>query len=142
MTLPTTVARELSTALAPEAVVGPDSAQYDKLRRVWNAMIDRRPAAIVLPKDAPQVAEIVRVVSRSGLPLAVRCGGHSFPGFSTCDGGVILDLSRLNAVTVDEVTRTATAGGGALLGDLDGACAGGGIWSHLPGLCRTRAQAD
>jgi FAD/FMN-containing dehydrogenase len=108
-------------------VSGPASPDYERLRKVWNGTIDRRPAVVPRPETAPQVAAIVRLAAADGLSLAVRGGGHSFPGFSTCDGGIVLDLSRMNRVTADAAERVADVGGGALLGDLDRAGARFGL---------------
>ncbi len=116
---PSGFVRQLRKILPPEAAIEPEDSRYEKLRKVWNNMIDRRPAVIVQPHDAKQIAEVVKIAARGGLPLAVRCGGHSFPGFSTCDGGVVLDLSRMNDVSADQSSCLARVGGGALLGDLD-----------------------
>ncbi len=105
----------------------PGSADFDARRKVWNGMIDRKPAIIARPDSAAQVSGLVGLAAKSGLPLAVRCGGHSFPGFSTCDGGLVLDLTRMNRITVDPAARIAEVGGGALLGDLDRAGAPFGL---------------
>ena len=121
------VFRALS-GMAPDVpVTNSGHSDYDQRRRVWNGMIDRYPLAIVRPASAEQVGQVVRMAAEQSLPLAVRCGGHSFPGFSTCDGGVVLDLSQLNHVTVDPSARVAEVGGGALLGDLDRAGAPFGL---------------
>ncbi|MDW4550443.1 FAD-binding oxidoreductase [Defluviimonas sp. D31] len=119
--------RELLGRLPRDIVIDPGAPSYESLRRVWNDMIDRRPAAIIRPGDVVQVSEAVRLAAATGLPLAVRCGGHSFPGFSTCDGGIVLDLSRMNTVSVDPNSRLAIVGGGALLRDVDKATAKYGL---------------
>lgn len=102
-------------------------AEYEARRRVWNGMIDRRPAVIARPDRAEQVAALISIAADARLLLSVRCGGHSFPGFSTCDDGLVLDLSRLNRIHVDPEARFADVGGGALLGDLDRATAPFGL---------------
>jgi FAD/FMN-containing dehydrogenase len=117
----------LTAADLRRGVVVPGSADFDRRRRIWNAVVDRRPAAIVRPTTAGEVAAVVRAAAECDALLSVRCGGHSFPGHSTCDGGVVLDLSALNAVSVDPATGRTIAGGGALLGDVDRATAPHGV---------------
>jgi len=109
--------------LPAEAVVTPDNAEYDGLRRVWNGMIDRLPLVILRPRNVAEVSRCVSVAATTGVPLSVRGGGHSFPGFSTCDKGIVLDLSRLNAILADPAVSTVNVEGGALLGDVDRATA-------------------
>jgi FAD/FMN-containing dehydrogenase len=113
------VTRDLKRVTLDGSFVDRDHPNYDRMRRVWNGMIDRHPAAIVLARDADDVAKVVQIAAEHGVMLAVRCGGHSFPGFSTCDGGILLDLSLIKHITVDPAARCADVGGGALLGDLD-----------------------
>ncbi len=115
------VAREIERAAIDGDLVHPSHPDYDRLRRVYNAVIDRRPGAIVRAASSGDVQKIVRIAADSGLPLAVRCGGHSFAGLGTCDDGIVCDLSRLNTVVVDPRSRTVDVGGGALLGDVDAA---------------------
>ena len=67
-----------------------DHPEYHRSRAVWNGIIDRRPALILRARNASDVNAAVRLAADRGLPLAVRCGGHSFPGYSTCDGGMVL----------------------------------------------------
>lgn len=100
-------------------IVLPSDGGYDDARRVWCALVDRRPALVLRPVDAAGVATAIRFAREHDLPLAVRCGGHSVDGFSSCDDGVVLDLSRMRGVTVDPIARTARANGGAQLGELD-----------------------
>ena len=100
-------------------LVGPASANYNSARRVWNGMIDRRPAAIAYCKTTEDVIRCVGFARETGILLAVRSGGHSIAGASVCDEGLVIDLSLMNKVSVDPVRRTARAQGGALLRDLD-----------------------
>ena len=110
-------------------VIRPGDDLYEEVRRVWNGCIDRRPLAIIRCHSADDVAATVRAVSESGLELAVRGGGHSLPGFSTSDGGIVLDLSPLKTVEVDPGRRWAWAGGGATWADYDAATHAHGLGS-------------
>jgi FAD/FMN-containing dehydrogenase len=102
-------------------IVRPDDPGYDAARAVWNSMIDRRPALIVRPTGTDDVVAALRFAREQELVIAVRCGGHSIPGFSTCDDGIVIDLSRMRGADVDPESRTARVRGGSLLAELDDA---------------------
>ena len=97
----------------------PDDSGYDDARKVWNGSIDRHPALIARCADAADVAAAVEVAAAAGLPVAVRGGGHSFPGHSVCDAGMVIDLAPMKAIRVDLQKRTVRAQAGVLLGELD-----------------------
>ncbi|MEK1895259.1 MAG: FAD-binding oxidoreductase [Rhizobium sp.] len=111
--------KELSLVGHRCPVITADHQDYDRYRKIWNGVADRRPAAIVRPQSVDDVRKAVHAAAASRALLAVRGGGHSLPGLSTCDGGLVLDLSELTAIAIDRDTRTIEVGGGALLGDLD-----------------------
>jgi FAD/FMN-containing dehydrogenase len=100
-------------------VVCPGDHDYEAARAVWNGMVDRRPALIAYCANRQDVIEAVNFARTTGILTAVRSGGHNIAGASLCDGGLVIDLSRMNGVTVDPASRTARAEGGALLADLD-----------------------
>jgi len=97
----------------------PGDAGYDEARTIWNAMIDKRPAAVVRAAGASDVMQAVRLAAQHGLLLSVRGGGHNIAGNAVCDGGLMLDLSRMGSVRVDLEARTARVEPGARLSDLD-----------------------
>src|SRR6478609_7289607 len=98
-------------------VIGSDDPAYDDLRRFFFTGFDRRPAAIVRVADAADVARVVTLARDTGAELAVRSGGHSRAGHGTSEGGIVLDLSSLNAVEVDAEGRTAWAQPGVQAGE-------------------------
>jgi len=100
-------------------VVLPGDPFYEDARAVYNAMIDRRPAALARCVDAGDVITAVNFAREQGLLLAIRGGGHNGPGLGTCDDGLVVDLSLIKNVRVDPVARTARAGGGSTFGDID-----------------------
>jgi FAD/FMN-containing dehydrogenase len=108
-----------------ESMTGPvmlsGHADYDSARSIWNGMHDKRPALIARCLNADDVSQAVTFARERELLVAVRGGGHSWPGKSICDDGLMIDLSQMNTVTVDADTRRAAAQGGALLGQLDAA---------------------
>ncbi|WP_329455625.1 FAD-binding oxidoreductase [Streptomyces sp. NBC_01497] len=113
-----TTLEEMRTGLRGP-VTGPDDPDYARQRAVHNAMIDRRPAAILRCSDAGDVKDAIRFVREHGLRTTVRGGGHSGAGLSVADDAVVLDLAPMRFAQVDPAKRTATVGGGSLLGDLD-----------------------
>lgn len=100
-------------------VVRPTDVAYEQHRRVWNGAIDRHPAVIARCAGVADVMAAVRFGRRTGLPVAVRSGGHSFPGLSVCDDGLVIDLSLMKGVRVDPVERRVRVQAGVRLGELD-----------------------
>ncbi len=100
-------------------LIEPGDPGYDAARKVYNAMIDRRPALIARCADVADVMAAVNFARDQRLVLAVRGGGHSGPGLSMCDGGLVVDLSRLKGIRVDPATRTVRVEGGCVWGDVD-----------------------
>ena len=113
----TTIARLRQRVQGP--VITPTDRDYDEARAVYNAMIDRLPAVVVRAQDAADVAATVDYARENELPLAIRGGGHSVPGFGTVDDGVVADLSGMRTVSVDPARRVARAAGGATWGDFN-----------------------
>jgi FAD/FMN-containing dehydrogenase len=99
--------------------IGPGDSDYDNARRVFNAMIDRRPALIARCAGAADVIACVRFAREHDLPVSMRGGGHSVAGTAVCDDGLVIDFSRMKTIRVDPVRRLARADPGLLLGEFD-----------------------
>src|SRR3970040_707443 len=108
-------------------VITPDDAGYDEARTVFVGGIDRRPAVIVRPADAADVAHVVSLASETGLELAVRSGGHSVAGHSVSEGGIVLDLGDMRALDIDVEGRTAWAEAGLTTGEYTTAAGAHGL---------------
>jgi FAD/FMN-containing dehydrogenase len=97
----------------------PGEASYDEARKIWNAMIDKRPALIVRCAGVADVIQAVNFARTHDLLVAVRGGGHNVAGNAVCDGGLMIDLSPMKSIRVDPVRRTARAEGGTTWGEFD-----------------------
>ena len=113
-----TIAGELRT-LTNCDVHEPGDTGYDDCRTLFNAAIDRHPAAVVRPAGVADVIAAVTFARDRGLPLSIRSGGHSAAGWSICDGGIVLDMRSIDDVDIDPDARTARVGGGCLTAKLD-----------------------
>ena len=118
------------SSLAPAAlesamrgtITAPGDPDYDERRKLYNAMIDRRPALIARCTDAADVIAAVGHARSEALPLAIRGGGHNGAGLGSVDDGLVIDLSGMRGVIVDPASKVARVLGGSLLGDVDHAC--------------------
>jgi FAD/FMN-containing dehydrogenase len=109
---------ELKTALRGQ-LIGPADMEYDNARKVFNAMIDRRPALIARCVGAADVIACVQFAREHDLPVSIRGGGHSIAGTAVCNAGLVIDLSKMKTIRVDPVHRAARADPGLLLGEFD-----------------------
>jgi hypothetical protein len=105
----------------------PSDIEYDHARAVWNGMFARTPALIARCTNVADVQSAVRAAAETGIITSVRCGGHSLAGFSTCDDGLVIDLSPMRHVHVDPQSRRARFSGGCLLGSVDTATQKAGL---------------
>jgi FAD/FMN-containing dehydrogenase len=108
-------------------MIGSDHSEYDTARKLYNAMIDKRPRLIAQCVDAADVIAAVNVAREAGLDVAVRCGAHNGPGLGSVDDGLVIDLSALRGVIVDPAARIAQVLGGTLLGEVDHAAQAFGL---------------
>jgi len=139
----TTTEQSLAAAFAAGFggdVFTPGDAGYDEARTVWNGTIDTRPAVVARCHGAADIAAAVNLTRTAGVPLAVRAGGHSVPGLSSCDGGVVVDLTGMRSVQVDPERRRAVVDAGATWADLDAAAAAHGL-ATTGGLISTTGVA-
>ncbi len=116
--LPHKTLKELDSRLHGD-LLHQESKDYETTRQVWNGIINKRPALIIRCHGQEDVITAVNFARHNNLLLAVRGGGHSVAGHSTCDGGMVIDLSRMNHVSVDEMAHVAHVEGGATLADMD-----------------------
>ena len=118
----------------------PDDDQYDRYRMIWNGMFDKHPALIVRVAGTADVVQAVKFAGAHKLLTAIRCGGHSFSGKSTCDGGIMIDMTRMKDVQVDPKARTVRIEGGCLLGDMDRATQAHGLATTAGTVSHTGAS--
>src|SRR5690606_30346087 len=112
MSLPSAALANLRNSFSGD-IITPGDDRYDGARRVWNAIIDKRPALIARPRNADDVSACVRFAVEQQLPVAVRGGAHSIAGRGTCDDGIVIDFADMKNVVVDRDARTAPATLGA-----------------------------
>ncbi|MDR6428859.1 FAD/FMN-containing dehydrogenase [Variovorax beijingensis] len=108
-------------------LIQPGDPTYDEARKVWNAVVDKRPSAIVYCTTAADVIQAVSIARAANCPVAIRSGGHNIAGLSMCDDGIVIDLSRMKAIEIDPVRRVARAEAGLSLGEFDAATQAHGL---------------
>src|SRR6058998_2981412 len=123
------VATELKGSVRGDVIL-PNDGRYDDARKVYNAMIDKRPAVVVRCTGVADVIAAVKAARAEGLAVAIRGGGHSVPGFGTADDALVIDLGRMRGIRVDPATKTVRAEGGSTWGDFNHA-------THAFGLATT-----
>ena len=102
-------------------------AEYDNARKVWNGMIDRKPAFIAQCTNADDISECVRFAKKNNMIVSVKGGGHNVAGNAVCDGGLMIDLSKMKEIKVDVANKTATAEPGVILREFDAVTSGNGL---------------
>jgi FAD/FMN-containing dehydrogenase len=112
------VIREFESQL-PGRVLSPESADFDRVRKIYNGMIDRKPALIVRCRGTSDVAATVRLARSHDIPASIRGGGHNFAGKAVLEGGLMIDLSEMKGITVDPERQRARAQAGLKLGEFD-----------------------
>lgn len=127
------ITKSFGSSLKGHLIV-PGSAEYDSARLVWNRRYDKRPAMIARCANADDVRRSVEFARKQSLLTAIRSGGHSFPGYSTCNGGLVIDLSLMKRVQVDREKRLAHAEPGILIAEFDDAVAPSGLSASM-GAC-------
>jgi FAD/FMN-containing dehydrogenase len=128
------ISKEATEALKRKVkgqIVLPSDPSYDKVRRIWNAMIDRRPALIVRCTQASDVLHAISFARENGLEISIRGGGHNIAGSALCDSGVVIDLSTMRRVHVDAEKKHAFVEPGATLADFDEAAQSHGLATPL-----------
>src|SRR5688572_5394869 len=128
--------RELARQMQGALLIAGDEG-YDAARLVMNPSFDRKPALVAQPKSAADVQAAVKFARANSVLLAVKCGGHSASGQSTCDRGMLIDLHQLRGVRVDAQKRRAWVQGGTLLGQVDGECQPHGLVTPLGTVSHT-----
>ena len=121
-------------------IVLPDDPNYDEVREIWNAMIDRRPAVIVQCAEADDVLHAISYARENRLEISIRGGGHNIAGSALCDKGLLIDFSNMTTVSVDAQKRRAYVEPGATLGDFDKAVQAHGLASPV-GINSTTGMA-
>src|SRR5690349_21647281 len=110
-----------------ERAILPGDAEYDKARTIFYGGFDRHPAAVIKVKNAAEVTQVISLARENGLELAVRSGGHSIPGHSVTEGGIVLDLSLMKDLQIDLESKTAWAESGLTAGEFTAATAPHGL---------------
>ncbi|MBW1695019.1 MAG: FAD-dependent oxidoreductase, partial [Deltaproteobacteria bacterium] len=112
-------------------IVLPNDPSYNEVRKIWNAMIDRRPAVIVQCAEADDVPHAISYARDNGLEISIRGGGHNIAGSALCNNGVVIDFSNMTTVRVDAQKRRAYVEPGATLGDFDKAVQAHGLTTSV-----------